>query len=248
MGELRGRLYRIQETTAPPILRKCENESAENDERLPAILPLFCVQKSYCSVQTPIRSGSMKETIRFERTSILKIGNATLELVQGDITDQQVGAIVNAANAQLSGGSGVNGAIQKRGGPAILTETSERYPNGCPTGSAVITAAGDLLANYVIHAVGPRYQDGQSNEAELLAGAYRASLELATKYARESVAMPALSAGIYGYPLDEAAKIAVGTVHDYLSQHHTPQLVRFVLFDEPAMTAFQQAVKALEAA
>lgn len=177
----------------------------------------------------------------------MKIGNATLELVQGDITDQQVGAIVNAANAQLSGGTGVNGAIQKRGGPAIITETAERYPNGCPTGSAVITAGGDLPTNYVIHAVGPRYQDGQSDEAKHLAGAYRASLELATKYARESVALPALSTGVYGYPLAEAAKIAVTTVHAYLSQNDTPQLVRFVLFDEAAMTAFQQALQALAA-
>src|SRR5215471_18673346 len=108
-----------------------------------------------------------------------KIHGRTLELVQGDITDQEVDALVNAANAHLAGGGGVDGAIHRRGGPTIMAETDARYPDGCPTGSAVISSAGDLPCRYVIHAVGPVWNGGNRGEADLLAGAYRRSLELA---------------------------------------------------------------------
>src|SRR6478736_8906100 len=110
------------------------------------------------------------------------IGNSVIELVQGDITLQAVDAIVNAANSRLAGGGGVDGAIHRRGGPTIMQETDKRYPDGCPTGSAVITSAGDLAAKYVIHAVGPVWSGGQRGEAELLAAAFRRSLELAVEH------------------------------------------------------------------
>src|SRR3954466_4828456 len=110
-----------------------------------------------------------------------QIKKAVIELVQGDITLQEVDAIVNAANSQLAGGGGVDGAIHRRGGPSIMQETAERNPDGCPTGSAVITGAGNLPAKYVIHAVGPFYSGGKCEEAALLAGAFRRSLELAVE-------------------------------------------------------------------
>ncbi len=146
---------------------------------------------------------------------------ASLELTLGDITEQQVDAIVNAANSHLAGGGGVDGAIHRRGGPAIMAETDRRYPEGCPTGSAVITAAGNLPARYVIHAVGPRWNGGRAGEAELLASAYRTSLELAARHECQSVALPALSCGIYGYPVDQASRIALATTRTFLDQDPT---------------------------
>src|SRR5262245_2099102 len=116
-----------------------------------------------------------------------QIENAVIELVQGDITQQQVDAIVNAANSRLAGGGGVDGAIHRRGGPAIMRETAERYPGGCPTGSAVITGAGNLAARHVIHAVGPIWSGGQRGEADLLAAAIRRSLELAAENGCKSI-------------------------------------------------------------
>jgi len=170
------------------------------------------------------------------------IGDCIIELVQGDITDQATDAVVNAANSRLAGGGGVDGAIHRRGGPQIMEETRRLYPEGCPTGSAVISSAGNLPARYVIHAVGPIYRDGQSREAELLASAYRRSLELAKEHECRSVAFPALSAGAYGYPLSQAAAVAVETVGDFLRKHGAPKLVRFVLFGEPAYRAFEAAL------
>lgn len=169
-----------------------------------------------------------------------------LELVQGDITQQQVDAVVNAANTRLAGGGGVDGAIHRRGGPAIMQETRQRYPQGCPTGSAVISTAGNLPARYVIHAVGPRWRDGHSGEAELLASAYRTALQLAAQHECRSVAFPALSTGAYGYPLDEAARVALRTVIDFLrAEAGPPILVRFVLFDAGAYAAFAAALEEL---
>lgn len=140
------------------------------------------------------------------------IGGQTVELVQGDITQQQLDAIVNAANSRLAGGGGVDGAIHRRGGPAIMQETARRYPEGCPTGSAVISGAGNLPAKYVIHAVGPVWSGGGRGEAALLAGCYRRALELAVERGCSSIAFPAISTGAYGYPLDAAAEVALGTV------------------------------------
>src|SRR6476620_11837668 len=126
-----------------------------------------------------------------------EIDNTLIELIQGDITLHDVDAIVNAANSQLAGGGGVDGAIHRRGGPSIMQETDSRYPAGCPTGSAVITSAGNLAAKYVIHAVGPVWSGGQRGEDALLAAAFQRSLELALEHGCTSIAFPALSAGAY---------------------------------------------------
>ena len=142
-----------------------------------------------------------------------------LELSQGDIIEQEVDAIVNAANSHLAGGRGVDGAIHCAGGPLIKQETRERYPEGCPTGSAVISGAGNLSARYVIHAVGPIWNGGQSGESELLASAYRTSMKLARDHNCKSIAFPALSAGAYGYPLDQASLVALRTTIEELTQH-----------------------------
>jgi len=169
-----------------------------------------------------------------------------IELFQGDITLQRVDAIVNAANSQLAGGGGVDGAIHRRGGPEIIRDTDARYPDGCPTGSAVISTAGNLDAKYVIHAVGPVWSGVRRGEAELLAGAYRRCLELAVEHDCRSIALPALSTGAYRYPIDEAARIAVKTAADFLGQHGRPELVRFVLFNSAAYAAFETALKEME--
>jgi O-acetyl-ADP-ribose deacetylase (regulator of RNase III) len=170
------------------------------------------------------------------------IAGRTLELVQGDITEQRIDAIVNAANSRLAGGGGVDGAIHRRGGPSIMKETRQRYPQGCPTGSAVITAGGNLAAKYVIHAVGPVWRGGKSGEAELLRSAYRAALELARSHECRSVALPALSAGAYGYPLEDAAQIAIGTAGDFLREAGCVELVRFVLFSDEVLSVFAAAL------
>jgi O-acetyl-ADP-ribose deacetylase len=176
-----------------------------------------------------------------------RINGQTLELCQGDITLQAVDAIVNAANSRLAGGGGVDGAIHRRGGPGILRETGEKYPGGCPTGSAVITGAGDLPSRYVIHAVGPVWSGGGRGEAELLAEAYRRSLELAVENDCQSVAFPALSAGAYRYPVDLAARAGLSTAIGYLKEHGRPALVRFVLFDAGTYGAFAAAIEELTA-
>lgn len=175
-----------------------------------------------------------------------QIADTILELFQGDITKQDVDAIVNAANTSLAAGAGVCGAIREAGGAEIFAECRQFYKR-CPTGEAVITGGGQLLARHVIHAVGPVYRDGHSGEAELLAGAYRHSLRLAAENKLVSIAFPSLSTGIYGYPLDEAAPVALGTIADWLrSQSHNLQLVRFVLFDDRTRDAFEAALRELK--
>jgi len=176
-----------------------------------------------------------------------QIRSCTLELVQGDITLQELDAIVNAANSRLAGGGGVDGAIHRRGGPTIMEETDRRYPQGCPTGSAVISGGGNLPAKHVIHAVGPVWRGGQAGEAALLAGAYRRALELAVEAECRSVALPALSTGVYGYPMDQASRVALKTAIDFLDEHGRPDLVRFVLFGEGAFGAFAAALEELTA-
>jgi O-acetyl-ADP-ribose deacetylase (regulator of RNase III) len=175
----------------------------------------------------------------------VEINQRTLELHQGDVTLQQVDAIVNAANSRLAGGGGVDGAIHHRGGASIMAETDAKYPDGCPTGSAVISGAGNLTAKYVIHAVGPVWRGGQRGEAQLLAGAYRRSLELAVEHQCRSIALPALSTGAYGYPIDQAARVALSTAVEFLNEHGQPELVRFVLFDAGAYGAFAAALEEL---
>jgi O-acetyl-ADP-ribose deacetylase (regulator of RNase III) len=175
----------------------------------------------------------------------IQIEQATLELHQGDITAQGVDAIVNAANRRLAGGGGVDGAIHRRGGPAIMAETEVRYPDGCPTGSAVISGAGELPARHVIHAVGPVWSGGGKGEAEQLAAAYRTSLELAVAAQCRSIALPALSTGAYRFPMDQASRIALATAIDFLRVERRPELVRFVLFDAGAYGAFSAALEEL---
>lgn len=160
----------------------------------------------------------------------ITIRGCTLELVRGDITEQKVDAIVTAANSSLAGGGGVDGAVHRVGGPAILDEC--RKIGGCPTGFAVITGAGNLPAKHVIHAVGPIYHDGKRNEPQLLSAAYHRSLELALDHKLNSIAFPSISTGAYGYPLHEAAGIALSTVVNFLMDQEGLKLVRFVLFDE----------------
>ncbi|HEY1601702.1 MAG TPA: macro domain-containing protein [Pirellulales bacterium] len=175
----------------------------------------------------------------------VKIGNCLLELRQGDITDEVVDMIVNAANSQLSPGGGVDGAIHRRGGPAIVAETLQKFPQGCATGSAVISAAGNLAARFVAHAVGPVWDGGNAGEPELLSGAFRRSLELAIEHDCRSVALPALSAGVYAYPLADAARVALTTVLEFLRQYDQPQLVRFVLFGPTAFKTFANVLAEL---
>ena len=170
------------------------------------------------------------------------IGAGVVELVTGDITQQITDAIVNAANSQLAGGGGVDGAIHRAGGNAIMAETRQRYPQGCPTGDAVITGAGRLPARYVIHAVGPIWHGGQHQEAEQLASAYEKSLAVAVAHQCHSVAFPSLSTGAYGYPVALAARTALSTVIAFLRKHQQPSRVRFVLFDSGTYTTYATAL------
>jgi O-acetyl-ADP-ribose deacetylase len=175
----------------------------------------------------------------------VSIHGRALELSQGDITEQQVDALVNAANSRLAGGGGVDGAIHRRGGPSIQQETARSYPQGCPTGSAVITSAGELPARYVIHAVGPVWQGGIADEAELLASAHQRAFELASRHGCKSVALPALSCGVYGYPVDQASRIALSATQSFLAQDPVVELVRFVLWGPGIYGAFAAALEEL---
>lgn len=168
-----------------------------------------------------------------------------LELVQGDITRQEIDAIANAANSRLAGGGGVDGAIHKAAGPELMTELRRRFPEGCPTGSAVPTGAGNLRAKQVFHAVGPVWRGGGAGESDLLAGAYRRCLELAVEHHCASIAFPAISTGIYGYPTDLAAETALTTVRDFLLAQREPALVRIVLFDGGTFGAFARVLETM---
>jgi O-acetyl-ADP-ribose deacetylase (regulator of RNase III) len=169
-----------------------------------------------------------------------KFGAMLLRLIQGDITRQQVDAVVNAANSRLAGGGGVDGAIHRAGGPSIM-EACRRI-GGCPTGSAVLTPAGNLPCRFVIHAVGPVYRDGRHGEPDLLVSAYRASLEIAEQNDLRTLAFPSLSTGAYGYPLPEASPVALGAVAAHGSAGSKLSEVRFVLFDERTLDAYRQAL------
>ncbi len=174
---------------------------------------------------------------------LVRIGKCRLQLLQGDLTDQQVDAVVNAANAQLAGGGGVDGAIHRAGGPEIMKDTDARYPDGCPTGEAVASVAGHLPARHVIHTVGPVWRGGRDGEPAALASCYRKSLQLAVDLDCKSVAFPAISTGVYGYPLDLAANVALKACIDFLKWHKQPEDVRFVLFGEGAFGAFARSLE-----
>jgi O-acetyl-ADP-ribose deacetylase (regulator of RNase III) len=177
----------------------------------------------------------MEEKFMSTRT----INGVTLALLRGNIVEVEADAIVNAANSGLRGGGGVDGAIHRAGGPTIMEEC--RKIGGCPTGSAVATTAGKLRATYVFHAVGPIYS-GRSEDAQLLASAYQSCLNLAEQHQVKSIAFPSLSTGIYGYPLDEAAPIALRTVIEHIHKPTSLQQVVFVLFGQEAFEAFERAL------
>jgi O-acetyl-ADP-ribose deacetylase (regulator of RNase III) len=164
-----------------------------------------------------------------------------IKLTKGDITKQITDAIVNAANSSLLGGGGVDGAIHKAGGKAILDEciAIRNKQGGCKTGEAVITTGGNLPAKYVIHTVGPVYNEGKGNVAGLLANCYRNSLQLAVDHGVKTIAFPNISTGIYGYPKLPAAKIAVDTVRDFLETNNSLDQVIFVCFDDDNYNIYQ---------
>ena len=176
-----------------------------------------------------------------------------LVLSRGDITRQTVDAIVNAANSSLLGGGGVDGAIHKAGGAAILEECLQirKMQGGCAAGSAVITGGGKLAAQYVIHTVGPVWRGGSGNEATVLASCYKTSLKLAQDYNLKTVAFPSISTGAYGYPVEEAAHVALKAVRDHLeiskkedSQNYFEE-IRFVLFDPSTLSVYKLALESI---
>ena len=170
--------------------------------------------------------------------------SSRIQVIQGDITRQAAAAIVNAANSSLLGGGGVDGAIHRAGGPAILEECRaiRARQGGCKTGKAVITTGGRLPAAHVIHTVGPVWNGGHKGEPALLASCYRNSLRLAEENQLESVAFPGISTGIYGYPKPEAAAVAVREVRQWLAGHAFPRQVVFVAFDEESQRLYEQAL------
>jgi O-acetyl-ADP-ribose deacetylase (regulator of RNase III) len=173
-----------------------------------------------------------------------------IQIVQGDITEQDVDAVVNAANSSLMGGGGVDGAIHRRGGPRILEECKtirrEKWPDGLPSGKAVITSGGHLRARYVIHTVGPIWHGGDRGEPKILADCYRNSLDLLQEKRLISIAFPAISTGAYGYPITEASRVALRTVKEFVEKENWPRLVTFVLFFRPDLEVYERAAEELE--
>lgn len=176
-----------------------------------------------------------------------KVGNARIQLIRGDITEVDVDAIVNAANSTLLGGGGVDGAIHRKGGPKILEECklirATQWPDGLPTGKAVITSGGNLKAKYVIHTVGPVWLGGFHVESELLKQAYRNSLKLAVQNGIKTIAFPSISTGAYGYPIEEASRVAVGSVKKFLEKEDKIKKVTFVLFSDLDFAVYLRALK-----
>jgi O-acetyl-ADP-ribose deacetylase (regulator of RNase III) len=176
-----------------------------------------------------------------------KLLNGRLIVTTGDITQMKTAAIVNAANSSLMGGGGVDGAIHRGGGPAILEECRQirrtRYPDGLPTGDAVVTTAGNLPAAHVIHTVGPVWHGGNSGETDKLAACYRRSLEEAARLSLKDIAFPAISTGIYGYPKEKAAGVAYAAVRDFLSSSKLPETVYFVFYSPGDARVFLDTVE-----
>jgi len=175
------------------------------------------------------------------------IGKSKIKLVQGDITDQETEAIVNAANPTLMGGGGVDGAIHREGGPKILEECKKirktEWPDGLPTGKAVITSGGNLKARYVIHTVGPIWRGGNRDEPKLLSDAYWNSMELALSRGLKKITFPSISTGAYGYPIEKASRIALKTVKSFLEEKGGLEEVRFVLFNKSDLETYRGAIK-----
>jgi O-acetyl-ADP-ribose deacetylase (regulator of RNase III) len=165
-----------------------------------------------------------------------------IRIERGDITLIPVDAIVNAANSALAGGGGVDGAIHRAGGPTLMQELDviRKREGGCPVGSAVVTGAGKLPAKFVFHAVGPVYKDGRHGEPELLASCYRTCLKLAVEHGARTISFPAISTGVYGYPVEQAAEIAVREVSGFLRENTPIDAVIFVVFDSAAQRAYKR--------
>ena len=182
---------------------------------------------------------------RRERGSMVEFWRTKIFIKQGDITEESVDVIVNAANSGLMGGGGVDGAIHRAGGPAIIAECKKiREDQGrCPTGEAVITTAGDLDAQYVVHTVGPVWHGGNKGEEKLLRNAYTNSLAVATEKGAKTIAFPAISTGVYGYPIDQAAAVAMKAVQAYCASHNQYTEVRFILFSEGDYTIYEKALQ-----
>ena len=177
----------------------------------------------------------------------IKINRGLIQVVEGDITQQNTEAIVNAANTQLVGGSGVDRAIRRAGGLEITAECDQirARRGGCPTGQAVLTTAGNLAATYIIHTVGPIWRGGVNDEAVLLARCYHSSLTLATNHQITTISFPSISTGIYGYPIQQASKIALSAAADFLGQEETVSEIRFVLFGEDDFSVYRRALECL---
>ncbi len=182
-------------------------------------------------------------------TQTFHFGKATIRILRGDITDEDSEAVVNAANSFLMGGGGVDGAIHRKGGPKILEECKKIratiWPEGLPVGKAVVTSGGNLKARYVIHTVGPIWQDGQHGEPALLEQAYLNSLSAAALKGMKSVAFPSISTGAYRYPIEEACRIALKTVKEFLEREDTVGRVDFVLFSEEDLGVYLEKAKEL---
>jgi len=183
------------------------------------------------SVQTPVAMYRL-------------INNSKLELAVGDITEEVVDVIVNAANSRLAGGGGVDGAIHRAGGHSMMEETRRRYPDGCPTGDAVATRAGNLAAKYVFHAVGPVWRGGSAGEEQALRGCLQKCLSLSDVFDCKSITFPAISTGAYGYPIDLAAGVTIDTMISHLKERQHPETVRIVLFSEAAFGQFARVLEA----
>jgi O-acetyl-ADP-ribose deacetylase (regulator of RNase III) len=187
-----------------------------------------------------------KEGIRMADEAFY-VGKTKIVLIQGDITDMGTDAVVNAANPTLMGGGGVDGAIHSKGGPRILEECKRiraaEWPNGLPTGKAVITSGGNLKAKYVIHTVGPVWRSGAHGEAELLAEVYRNSLRLAVSKGLKSIAFPSISTGAYRYPIEEASRIAITAVKEFLEKENQLERIVFVLFSVRDLEVYRESIK-----
>ncbi len=182
---------------------------------------------------------------------LIQLGPSQLQLLKGDITKIAVDAIVNAANSSLAGGGGVDGAIHRAGGPEVMHElnaVADQIGGRCETGQAVVTSAGRLPARYIFHAVGPRYRDGKHGEPELLKSCYETCLRLAAERDIKTISFPSISTGIYGYPLEEAAEIAIRTVVTWLREHADPiRTVKLVQFSDHDHLVYRELAQALHA-
>ena len=177
------------------------------------------------------------------------VGKAKIRIVQGDITEQSTDAIVNAANSSLMGGGGVDGAIHRKGGPRVLEECKRiretKWPEGLPTGKAVITTGGNLKARHVIHTVGPIWRGGKHGEPELLAEAYRNSLKIAVSKGIKTISFPSISTGAYGYPMEEASKVALKTIREFLEKEDNLDEIVLVCFNRSSLEICEKIAKEL---